>query len=239
MSEPGASRHLTINDLAPDDRPREKLMLKGPRTLSDAELIGILFATGTTTKERRYTAVELGQHLLDKFASLDALNSAHIKQLCQINGIGNAKAITLKAAMELGRRVRAEREGTKYNFIKSPQDIYDYVYPTLAGESSELLVGVFLRRNNSVISQAVLGEGGRSGAIVDIAKIFKNALLANASNLILVHNHPSGNAKPSQEDIDITRQIKKAGDIMQIPLLDHLIFADSGQYTSLANEGLI
>lgn len=225
---------LVIKRWAEEDRPREKLLLKGRAALSEAELVAILIGSGN----RNQTAVELSQQILSHCNNdLTQLSRQSIKDLQNFNGIGEAKAISIVAALELGRR-RKESEPQKRIKIASSQDAYQQMKGILQDHSHEEFWVLFLKRNNEVIRKEQISRGGVAGTVVDAKIIFKRALEEMASGIILAHNHPSGNLNPSQEDIRLTRQLAAAGKTLDILILDHLIITDSN-YHSFADEGLL
>ncbi len=225
---------LKITDWALEDRPREKLYMKGPSALSDAELLGILIGSGTKNK----SAVDVGRELLAKAGNnLNRLGKLEISEIKKIRGIGHAKAIVIAAALELGRR-RKLAEVPSGVQIKSSRDVFDLTGPLMADIHHEEFWILFLNRANRVIERMKLSQGGLSGTVTDIRLIMKKALEYLASGIIVCHNHPSGNLTPSDADIKITRKIKEAGDLMDIQLLDHLIISEKDYY-SFADNGLL
>ena len=222
-----------ITQWALDDRPREKLTSKGAEALSDAELIGILLATGTKTK----SAVDLGREIMQTADNdLNKLARMSVKDLCKINGIGPAKAITIAAAVELGGRKKTVQIQAKA--ITASLDVYNFIGPRLEDKQYEEFWAILLTRSNKVIKAVQISEGGISGTVVDPKKIFRFALEESASGVILCHNHPSGNLKASQQDLDITNKLVKAGEALEIKVLDHLIVSNEG-YLSFKDEGLM
>jgi len=225
---------FSIKQWAEADKPRAKLLLKGRSTLSDAELLAILLGTGTGG----VSAVELSQQIMQQYQNdLNDLGKANIKDLMKFKGIGEAKAITIAAALELGRRRQITKVKEKPK-INSSQDAYNCVYATMEDLQYEVFKILLLNRNNRVTRIETISVGGVSGTVVDPKVIFKKALDEQASSIILSHNHPSGNLKPSQADIDITKKLIKAGKTLDINVLDHLIISDNG-YFSFIDEGLI
>jgi DNA repair protein RadC len=226
--------NLTIKSLATDDRPREKMILKGRSTLSDAELVAILINNGTRTD----SALVLAQKLLHTANNdLQELTRFSLSDLKKIKGIGDAKAVTILAALELGRR-RQRSQKSKTVRITSSSDVYQLMKPVLSDLAHEEFYTVHMNRANEVISMRQISVGGTSGTIADGKVIFKQALDEKASSLILVHNHPSGQQKPSASDISLTEKLVKFGKFIDLPVLDHLIFCDNG-YFSFADDGLI
>lgn len=219
---------LNIKDWAEEDRPREKLLIKGVSSLSDAELIAILIGSGNKNE----TAVELSQRILHSTQNnLNQLGKLNVKELVNnFNGIGEAKAITIIAALELGKRRKEENRLTLPQ-INSSKDVYSILYPILSDLKYEETWVLLLNRSNKVIRKYQVSKGGISGSIIDIRLIMKEAIDAVASAMILSHNHPSGNINPSIEDDTITNKLKKAGQLMDIPLLDHIIIGENCYYS--------
>jgi DNA repair protein RadC len=225
--------HTPITQWAEDDRPREKMLLKGKNALSDAELIAILLATGT----KEYSAVDLAKQIMTVAQNdLNLLARMTIADLRKIKGIGPAKAITIAAAMELGGRKKAGE--IKQKSISSSRDAYEYFGPKLEDKAFEEFHVLLLNRANKVITEVQISEGGVAGTYVDPKKIFKLALEHGACSIILCHNHPSGGLVPSQQDINITQKIVSAGKLLEIMVLDHLIISIAGFY-SFADEGML
>jgi DNA repair protein RadC len=225
---------LKINDWAVEDRPREKLYQKGTSSLSDAELLAILIGSGT----RKRSAVDLGRELLSTVNNnLNALGKLTIKDLTKINGIGNARAVTIAAALEIGRR-RKLAEAPDMPQIKCSKDVFDLLSPLLSDLPHEEFWILFLNRSNKVINRMKLSQGGISGTVTDVRIVMKRAIEYLASGIIVCHNHPSGNLNPSESDTRITQKIKEAGNIMDIQLLDHLIISEK-EYYSFADNGLL
>ena len=223
---------LGILSWAEEDRPREKLLLKGRSALSDAELIAILIGSGSS----ELSAVDLSKKILKSVNyDLNSLAKLSVKDLTQFKGIGEAKAISIVSALELGRR-RKSTESVKKRKIQSSQDAYDVISPDLLDQPIEQFWIITLNRSNHVIQKRVISQGGVSGTVADPKVIFKQALDDLASGIILIHNHPSGNLNPSHADRQLTRKMVEAGKMIEIPVLDHIIFTDSG-YFSFADEG--
>ena len=219
MSESGST--LKILSWAEEDRPREKLLLKGKSALSDAELIAILIGSGT----RSMSAVDVGKLILSQAGNnLNELARFSVKDLQKIKGIGEAKAISIVSALELGRR-RKESEFAEKAKISCSNDIYQLMKPELMDLPKEEFWILLLNRANRLIKKEQISSGGVSGTVADPKIIFKAALDQYACSVVLVHNHPSGNLKPSQTDIDLTNKMKAAGKLLEIPVLDHIISA--------------
>ena len=227
------ARPLQIRNWSPQDRPREKLMLKGTASLSDAELLAILLSTGTATM----TAVDLAKKILQQSNnSLHQLANLSIKDLIKIRGIGEAKALTIIAALELGRRRKGSDAEEKVK-ITSSRDAYNVIQPHLIDLPHEAFWVILVNRANRVIRSQLVSQGGVAGTVADPKIIFNCALQHFASGIIVAHNHPSGNLNPSQADIDLTKKLKEGGRLLEIQVLDHLIVAGQ-KYFSFADEGL-
>lgn len=223
-----------IKHWAAADRPREKLLLNGKGALSDAELLAIIIGSGSAEE----SAVELSRRILQSANNhLPQLSSLSTTELTRFKGIGEAKAISIVAAMELGRRYRAAQP-LQLAKINCSQDAFNIIYPLLSDLLHELFYIALLNQANKVMSTEKISEGGTSATVVDIKKIMKEAILKQASSIILFHNHPSGNLTPSEEDQRITKQIVAAGKLMQIQVLDHLIIGKQ-TYFSFKDEGLM
>ena len=225
---------LNILSWAEEDRPREKLQLKGKAVLSDAELIAIHIGSGS----QALSAVDLAKHILSHVNNdLNILAKLNFKDLTKFKGIGEAKAISIISALELGRR-RKDTLTQSRPQIRSSQDAYQLMIPDLMDQPTEQFWVIMLNRSNKVISKRAISLGGVSGTVVDPKLIFKIAIEDLASGVILVHNHPSGNLKASQADIRLTEKIKQAGQLLEIPILDHLIFAND-EYLSFADQSML
>ncbi|MDH5598023.1 MAG: DNA repair protein RadC [Cyclobacteriaceae bacterium] len=226
--------YLTIKQWAEEDRPREKLLLKGKHILTDAELLAIIIGSGT----KKQSAVELAKHILLDFENdLNALARQNVKELMRFKGIGEARAINIVAAFELSRR-RSPEGVTEDRFIRSSKDIFELYKSQFMDLAHEEFWVVLLNRRNKVLKQQFISSGGVAGTVVDPKIIFKHALSELATSIILIHNHPSGNKKASHEDIRITKKLHQAGELMEVKVLDHIIFAGNDYY-SFADEGLI
>lgn len=225
---------MSIKFLAEDDRPREKFLLKGRSSLSDSELLAIIMGSGS----RDETAVELARKIL---ASVDnnwhQLSLLSIRDMMKFKGVGEVKAISIAAALEIGRR-RAKQEISKKKVISGSNDAYLIFKDELSDLRTEQFWTIFLNQSNKVIYLAQLTQGGISQSIVDVRVLFKTAFDHFATEIIVAHNHPSGNLKPSREDIEITQKIKEAGKILGIQLLDHLIITQNS-YFSFSDDGLL
>ena len=225
---------FTLKQLAEEDRPRERLQLKGRQSLTNAELLAILIGSGNAKE----TAVELSQRILLHYRNnLDVLGRLTIDDLLKFNGIGPAKAITIIAALELGRR-RNLAEAEQKVQIKSSRDIYEVMYPLIADLPNEEFWVLHLNKANRIIDKERISIGGIGGTVVDVKIILKSALQKLASSMILVHNHPSGNLTPSDADLSITKKLRDAATYLEIMVLDHVIIGDKNYY-SFADNGNI
>lgn len=225
---------LTIRQLAEDDRPREKMMQKGAKALSDAELIAILIGSGNKDE----SAVTLSQRMLSSCGGdLSQLSKWEIEEYARFKGMGPAKSLTVMAALELGRR-RKLQERMERPLITSSVDIYELFHPLMCDLPTEEFWVLLLNRSNRVIGKERISSGGIDQTTADVRTILREALLSRATQIAVVHNHPSGNARPSQEDRRITERIKEAGRFMNIHLTDHVIVCD-GTYFSFNDEGLL
>lgn len=225
---------FSIKSWAEEDRPREKMQLKGKHSLSDAELLAILMGSGN----REESAVVLGQKILQSVGcDLNELSKKNIKELMKFKGVGEAKAISIIAALEIGRRRQLTDIKTRPQ-IKSSRTAYDLLAPLLIDLPHEEFWILLLNRGNRVMGREKVSMGGVTGTVVDGKVIFKKALLGNATSIILCHNHPSGTLRPSQPDIDITKKLKMAGKTLDISVVDHLIISELGYY-SFADEGMM
>ncbi|OIN59686.1 RadC family protein [Arsenicibacter rosenii] len=224
----------SIKSWAEEDRPREKLMYKGKAALSEAELIAILIGSGTA----ELSAVDVSRIIMQSVSNnLNELARLSIKDLSRFKGIGEAKAITIIAALELGRR-RKEQDRLQRRRITCSRDAYEELVPHLLDKPHEEFWILLLNRANEVLRPVQVSAGGVSGTVADPKMIFKFALEHLASGMILSHNHPSGNRMPSQADKELTRKLREAGKLLDIPVLDHLIFTDKA-YFSFADEGIL
>lgn len=224
----------SIKHWAKDDRPREKLLLNGAENLSNSELLAILIHNGSREK----SAVDLAKEVLklgkDNLCELGRLS---IKDLMKIKGIGEAKAITIAAALELGRR-RQSANPLQKTIISTSRDIADYLQTRLKDYRHEVFAVLFLNRANKINHFEIISEGGITGTVADPRVILRRALEEDAVNIILCHNHPSGSLKPSRADEQLTSKIKEAARLLDIAVIDHIIVSETGYY-SFADEGLI
>lgn len=224
----------SIKQWAKDDRPREKLLLKGAENLSNSELLAILIHNGTKEK----TAVDLGKEILKLGKdNLNELGKLSVKELMKIKGIGEAKAITITAALELGRRRQATASLEK-SVVGSSNDIAAYLRTALKDYRHEVFAVIFLNRANKINHFEIVSAGGITGTVADPRVILKKALEENAVSIILCHNHPSGSLKPSRADEELTTKIKEAAKYFDIKVIDHIIVSEDGYY-SFADEGIL
>ena len=222
---------LTINRWAEEDRPREKMMSKGAQALTNAELLAILIGSGSGDD----SAVSLMQKVLASYGdSLDRVGRLSVEELCHFKGIGPAKAITILAACELGRRRAVEQPERRQ--VRSAAQVYDYFYPLMRDLPVEEFHVLLLNQSATIIDSVRIGVGGLTETVVDVRVILREALLKRATALILCHNHPSGNLRPSKHDDRLTRQVQEAAKLLNLSLADHVIFTDNGYY-SYADEG--
>ncbi len=229
-----SNQNLTIKAWAEEDRPREKLLTRGKQSLSDAELLAILLGSGS----RDETAVGLAQRILKSVDNdLNDLGKRSISELMKFKGMGEAKSISVVAAMELGRR-RQLTDIRERPQIRSSRDAYQAIAAQLMDLPHEEFWILLLNRANKIMGREQISLGGVAGTVVDAKIVFRKAIEGMASSIILVHNHPSGNLQPSQQDIDLTKKLKKAGETLDITVFDHLIITDSS-YFSFADENLI
>lgn len=227
-----SNEKLNINQWAKEDRPREKMMLHGPGALSNAELLAILIGSGNTED----SAVELMRKVLDDCRnSLSELGKRNVDDLCAYKGIGPAKAITILAASELGKRRKDEGPSERLR-VRCSQDIFLYFHPLMCDLPVEECWVMLLNQASRLIDALRISQGGLASTQVDVRCILREALLKRATALVLCHNHPSGNTRPSADDDRLTQALSQAAKVMNIRMLDHLIVSDGGYY-SYADEG--
>lgn len=225
---------MSIKFLAEDDRPREKFLLKGKSALSDSELLAIIMSSGS----REESAVELARRILESVGNnWHNLSLLNIQDLIKFKGIGEAKAISISAALEIGRR-KASQEVPEKVQVANSNDAFRVFHPLLADLATEEFWVIFLNQNNKILGKSQLSTGGINFSLVDLRVLFKLALEFSCSAIMIAHNHPSGNLKPSEADNKITKQISEAGKILNIQLLDHLIITQK-TYFSFADENLL
>lgn len=221
-----------IKSWSKDDRPREKMLMNGRSSLSNAELLAIVLGNGTRSK----SAVDLARELLTLADNdLSELARKSVSDLCKVGGVGMAKAITVLAALELSQRKRPSAEKP---VITKSTDAFDCLAPVMEDLNYEEFWVLYLNRGNRLIARERISEGGITGTVIDPRRLYKLALDHKASGIILCHNHPSGQLRPSEADLSITKQMKEAGKLLEITVLDHLIVTNRG-YLSFADEGLM
>ena len=226
--------YRNIKSWAEEDRPREKLLKHGVRNLTDSELLALIIGSGT----REISAVELSRIILSESANnFDTLSKKTVRELMKIKGVGEAKAISIVAALEIGRR-RKEAEPEQKQVVKSSKDAYNAFYAALTDLQHEEFWVAFMNRSNKIIEKMRISQGGVSGTVIDNRIIMKSALELLATSIILCHNHPSGNIQPSKQDREITFKLKEAASLFDINVLDHIIIG-AEQYLSFADEGMI
>jgi len=229
----GTFPELMIRDIHIDDRPRERLIKQGPQSLSNQELIAILLRTGT----KQESVLSLANRVLTYFEKLHELKHATLEEIMSIKGIGQAKAVQLLAAVELGRRLSQKQVDSRFT-VRSPKDAASFLMPEMSSLQQEHFVALYLNTKNQVIHKQTIFIGSLNSSIVHPREIFKEAIKRSAASIICAHNHPSGNAAPSPEDIEVTKRLQEAGYIIGIELIDHLIIGDH-QYFSLKEQGYI
>jgi len=229
MSEEGGT---SVKDWPEDERPRERLAMHGPGALSDAQLLAIILRNGRAGR----SAVDLGRELLERFGSLAGIEQAGIKEICEVRGIGPAKAAEIKAAIELGRRYQKPTlAGASFC---SSGDVAAYYRPRMKDLKKEMFRCALLDTKNKIIREEVVSVGSLSASIVHPRDTFKAAVRESAATVIFIHNHPSGDIKPSQEDILLTRRLVQAGEVIGIQVLDHIIIGDAGHF-SFRDNGML
>lgn len=227
------SKRFTIKDIKSEDRPRERLIKYGPEALSNSELLAIILRTGNNSE----TAIDIATRLISKSEGLKFLSTCTIEELIMEKGIGNAKASQIKAALELGKRLRNYRSDNRVK-ISSPEDIADLVMEDMRYLKKEYLKVIFLNTKNIVIDVKDLSIGSLNASVVHPREIFSEAIRRSSASIIICHNHPSGDPTSSQEDINITRRLFEVGKLVGIDLLDHVIIGD-GSYISLKEKGIL
>ena len=229
-----SDQNLSIKSWAEADRPREKLLQKGKVALSDAELVAILLGSGS----RNESAVNLSKRILNSVQNnIHALAKMSVEDLCEFNGIGQAKAINVIAALELGRRRRKE-EQLALDKITCSKDVFELMWPLIGDLPHEEFWVLYLNNSNKVLQKQQLSKGGITGTMVDVRLVFKKGLALFATSVILCHNHPSGKLIPSMSDKQLTQKLKKAGSTLDIAVLDHLIITENA-YFSFADESIL
>ncbi|MEJ5227088.1 DNA repair protein RadC [Thermodesulfovibrio sp.] len=222
----------SVREWPKTERPRERLIKEGAQSLSDAQLLAIILRTGSNGKTVVNTAIELIQN----FGSLRGLDEASVGELKKFKGLGTAKIAQIKAAFELGRRVLSERAFEQV--FNSAETVFRYFYPKLNGLKKEVFITLLLDTKLRLIREVKVSEGTLNQSLIHPREVFKEAVKESAYAIILVHNHPSGDPSPSDQDIDITKKLKKASEILEIPILDHIIIGN-GRYFSMKERGII
>ena len=225
--------HSKIKDWPVNERPREKLINHGPEVLTEAELLAILIGSGSG----KVTAVDIAKTLFVEHRTLRSLAGLSVGDLKQFRGIGDARAVSIAAAFELARRLQSSPD-VERRIIRSPSDIAEEFIPALRDLQQEVFIVVLLNSANKIIKEITITKGLLNSSLTHPREVFRHAIVEHAASVILMHNHPSGNPEPSQEDISTTKQIVEAGKVVGIPVHDHIIVA-GGNFTSLAERGLI
>jgi DNA repair protein RadC len=225
---------MKVKDLPLDDRPREKMILRGVQSLSDSELLAILLRTGTKGE----SVIQVAINLLNKFGNIALLANQNINSISKIKGIGKNKAATLMAAFEISRRIESANKWFSKTKIISPKDVADIFIPILRDEIKENFIVVCLNSSNRIIKYEVISVGILNSSLIHAREVFKTAFEHNSANIILIHNHPSGNVEPSNEDKSITNKLVEAGKIIDVNVFDHIIIAGN-DYFSFVEKKLI
>lgn len=235
MTAENETRVLTIKELPLNERPREKMLKNGPAALSDAELLAILLRTGT----KQDSAIRLAEKLLKMYENkgLGSCDDLSLHEMGQLKGIGPVKAITVAAAIELGKRLNRASLG-KRPVIRKPQEVADFMMAQLRYETKEHFILMILSTKNHVLATPTISTGSLNASVVHPREVFREVIHYPAAAVILVHNHPSGDPTPSQEDIVLTKKLVESGKILDISVLDHVIIGDS-RYVSLKEQGII
>ena len=228
------NKKYTVKELPIDDRPREKLLLRGSQNLSDAELVAILLRTGKKGK----SVLEISRELISNEGNLAKLATRTVDSLQKVSGIGKDKAATLEAAFELSRRILSQAKWFSNQKVTSPQEIAEIFIPMLRDDTKERFIVVCLNSSNKIIKHETISIGNLNSSVVHPREIFKVAIDCSSASIILIHNHPSGNPEPSNEDIRITKKVVESGKILDIPVFDHLIVAGD-TFTSFVEKKLI
>ncbi len=231
VGEPRA--HRSIREWREDERPRERLLRYGAAVLSDAELLAIFIGSGT----QGFSALDVARELLQRFGSLTEIASRDVSELRSVRGMGTVRAVVLAAAAELARRLQAEPFSAR-KVIRSPEDVARMYIPRFRGARTESFHVLLLNAAHQVVREVPVSTGTLTASLVHPREVFRLAITESAAAVILLHNHPSGNAEPSPEDVAVTRQLVSAGTLLDIPVLDHIIIAGDA-YTSLRERGLM
>lgn len=224
-----------IKEWPEEERPREKLQKRGPESLTDAELLALILRTGHSVSGK--SALDLGRELLQEFGDLRSLAGASTAELCRVSGTGPAKAAGVKAAFELACRFKARRLESNERYT-SPQQVFDHYHYAYRDRRKEYFLALLLDGKNRIIREVQISEGSLNQSIVHPREVFSIAVRESAAAIILVHNHPTGDPSPSREDLEITRRLREAGDLMGIKVLDHIIIGDEA-FLSFSAQGLM
>jgi DNA repair protein RadC len=233
MSEKSLKKNFTVRDLPQEERPRERLQRLGAESLSAQELLAVVLGRGIASESVVVTA----QRLLDKFKTIRGIAEASIEELRQVRGVGPAKACQIRAAFELGNRWSAKPESAQNPSVSSPEDIYNELKGRARGKKKEYFWAVLLDTRNKIIKSLEISIGSLDTSIVHPRELFKEAISASASSIIVAHNHPSGNPQASQDDIKLTKRLKESGDIIGIEIVDHVILGEE-RFLSMKREGM-
>ena len=233
MAEEKVKKSFTIHDLPVSERPRERLQKFGAEALSAQEILAVILGRGIAGESVMVTA----QRLLSQFGSLKGIGSASIEELAKVRGIGLAKAAQIKAAFELASRLEGYQESGKRETVKTPEDVIALVRSRLKGKKKEYFLALLLDTRNQLIRVAEISIGSLDSSIVHPREVFKEAVSASAASVLFAHNHPSGDPEASEDDINLTKRLAEAGEIMGIDVLDHIIIGEQ-KYLSLKREGL-
>lgn len=233
MSTKSFKTNFTVRDLPRSERPRERLQRLGAENLSVQELLAVVLGRGIANESVLITS----QRLLDKFKTVRGIAEATSEELLQVRGIGLAKACQIKAAFELSNRLSASSDNRKNNAISSPEDVYKELESRARGKKKEYFWAVLLDTRNKLIKSVEISVGSLDSSIVHPRELFKEAISASASSIIIAHNHPSGNPQASQDDINLTKRLKESGDIIGIEIVDHIILGDE-RFLSMKREGI-
>ncbi len=225
---------MKMKDWCADDRPREKMLGRGAQALGNAELLAILLHTGT----QKFNVMEVAQKLLASVGgSLTRASMMSVEELCRVEGIGVGKAVTVVAALELGKRLCAEVPDNNSRIIKGSSDVYRELIPIMKGLQKEECWMFFLTRNNRIITKERLSIGTQNNTVIDIKSLVRRAIDTHACSVVMAHNHPSGDPRPGKSDIDLTAGIRRALETFEVNLLDHVVFAD-GSFYSFADDSV-
>lgn len=225
----------TIKHWPQDERPRERLIKYGADKLSDAQLLAIIIRTGVSTDKK--SALDLARELITRFGNFSKMDTISIAELCNVNGIGKAKAVQIKAAMEIGKRMLSQN-GDAIIRIRTSKDVVNHYIPLMRNIKKEIFKTILLDGKNKIIKDVTISEGSLTSSIVHPREVFNPAIKESASAIIFIHNHPSGDPTPSKDDIEITHRLIKAGEIIGIKALDHIIIGD-GRYFSFVDKEMM